>query len=538
MLLELVVRDLGVIEGTEVSLGPGMTALTGETGAGKTLLVGALALLLGGRADPTMVRPGADEALVEGRFVGPDDREVVLARAVAAQGRSRAWLDGRAAPVSALAEAGAALVELHGQHAHRALVEPAAQRRALDAYGNVDLAPLAAARQALRQAEAALADLGGDRQDRARQADLLRFEVEEIAGAAIEDADEDRRLAAEEERLADLGAHRDAAAAAVAALVGDDLAGGGATDAVGGARRGLGGRPAFAELAGRLDAVQAELADVAAELRRVVDTWEDDPARLEAVRARRHRLRELCRRYGGEGGDLAAVVQRGESAARQLQAMADAEAAAVAAAAVIEERRADVAAAEAAVAAARRAAAPALGEAVARRLRDLGMPRARLAVTVDGPGPADDVAFQLGANPGEPMLPLAKVASGGELARAMLALRLVLSEAPPTMVFDEVDAGIGGEAALAVGRSLAELARHQQVLVVTHLAQVAAFADRQLSVHKTVVGQRTRSDVVAVDGPEREAELARMLSGQPGSATARRHAAELLTAARADARPT
>lgn len=533
MLVELVVRDLGVIEEATLSLGPGMTALTGETGAGKTLVVGALALLLGGRADATMVRPGAGEAVVEGRFLtGPDRRELVLARAVAAQGRSRAWLDGRAAPVAALAEEGAALVELHGQHAHRALVEPAAQRRALDAHAGVDLAPLAAARQALRAAEAALAELGGDGQARARQLDRLRFEVEEVAAAGIEDAAEDERLAVEEERLQDLSAHREAAAFAIDALAGDAAAGGGAAEAVGVARRLLGGRPALAGISARLDGVQAELADLAAELRQVVDTWEDDPARLDAVRARRQQLRGLARRMGAEPGDLATVLARGEAAARELRALTEAEAAAKAAAAAIDDRRRELAEAEASVAAARRAGAPRLAAAVEARLRLLGMPRAQLAVSVAGEGPADDVTFELGANPGEPVLPLAKVASGGELARTMLALRLVLSEAPPTMVFDEVDAGIGGEAALTVGRALAELARHQQVVVVTHLAQVAAFADRQLVVRKAVTGARTRSEVSEVAGVEREAELARMLSGQPASDTARRHAAELLEHAR------
>lgn len=566
MLQELRVRDLGVIEETRLALGPGMTALTGETGAGKTLLVGALALLLGGRGDPTVVRPGADEALVEGRFVvagDPDDpehpggadgagsaaREVVLARTVAAQGRSRAWLDARAAPVAGLAEVGAALVELHGQHAHRALVEAAAQRAALDSFAGTDLGPLRAARRALRRAEEALAAAGGDRAARARQQDLLRHEIAEIDDAAVEDEHEEERLAVEEERLADLAVHRQAAAAAATALAGADIAGDGlavvgggamrggpavdsaaALDAVGVARQLLGGRAAFDGLSGRLAAVQAELADVAADLRHVVERWEDDPAALAAARERRQRLRDLVRRYGG---DLGAVLAHAEECRRALAELLAEEAAAAAAAADVERCRAAVVAAAAAVAVTRRRAAPPLAAAVEARLGDLGMGRARLQVAVEGDGPADQVTMLLAANPGEPPLPLAKVASGGELARTMLALRLVLSEAPPTMVFDEVDAGIGGEAALAVGRALAELARHQQVLVVTHLAQVAAFADRQLSVRKREVDGRTRSEVHPVDGPEREAELARMLSGQPDSVTARRHAAELLAVARA-----
>lgn len=530
MLVELVVRDLGVIEEACLPLGPGMTALTGETGAGKTLLVGALALLLGGRADPSVVRPGAAEATVEARFVpGTAGDELVLARAVAARGRSRAWVDARGAPLSALVETGGALVELHGQHAHRALVEPAAQRRALDTFAGIDLRPLHRSRQALRQAEAALAGLGGDEAARARHADLLRFEIGEVEGAAIEDEHEDERLAEEEERLAEMAAHRDEAAGALRDLVGDDTAGGGASDAVGRARQRLAGRAAFEPVARRLAAVQVEMTDLAGELRQIVDGWEDDPVALQAVRARRHQLRELGRRFGG---DLASVLARTEAARCELQALEDRETAAARAVTEIDQRRRALAAEEVAVAAARRAAAPALAQAVEHRLADLGMPRARLQVTVSGNGAAEDVEFQLGANPGEPLLPLAKVASGGELARTMLALRLVLSDAPPTMVFDEVDAGIGGEAALAVGRALAELSRHQQVLVVTHLAQVAAFADRHLSVRKAAVGGRTRSEVEEVVGSAREVELARMLSGQPGSEVARRHAAELLAGAR------
>ncbi len=527
MLEELVVRDLGVIEESRVELGPGLTALTGETGAGKTLLVGALALLLGGRADATMVRPGASEATVEGRFVTRDGSETTLARSVAATGRSRAWVDGRAAPVTALSERGAALVELHGQHAHRALVAPGAQRRALDQFAGVDLGPLGRARRELRAAQRAAAELGDDTQRQA-QLDRVRFELGEIERAAIVDVDEEARLADEERQLADSEAHRDAALAAVALLQGDDT-GGGATDAVGQARRLVADRPGLGGLAERLAAVEAEVGDIADELRHVAETTTDDPGRLEQIRARRHLLRTLCRKYGP---DLAAVLDHASWLRHQVAALQSAAEAAERAAAELGRLEAAVAAEEAAVAAARRAAAPALAAAVEARLADLGLGRARFEVAVGGAGAADEVTFRFGANPGEPALPLAKVASGGELSRTMLAVRLVLSDAPPTLVFDEVDAGVGGTAAVAVGRALADLARRQQVVVVTHLPQVAAFADRQLSVRKQVECGRTRSLVVPVDGADREVELARMLSGRPESSTARRHAAELLAAAR------
>lgn len=526
MLVELHVRDLGVIEDATVELGPGMTALTGETGAGKTLLVGALGLLLGGRADPVVVRPGRDEALVEGRFDAAGE-ERILARAVAARGRSRAWVDGRMAPVAALGDAGAGLVEVHGQHGHHALFEPAAQRRALDRYGRVDHAPLDAARAELAAAEAELDALGGDERTRAREADLLRYQLAEIADAGLADPDEDAVLAEEEGRLADATALRQAAASAAGALGGEDEAG--AVDRLGDALAAVSGRPALVGLADRLVAAQAELADLASELRTVAETWEDDPARLEEVRARRQRLRELERKYGATVAD---VIAYGREVAARLDALDSLDERVAAA----ERRRAEaarrLAEAEAEVGAARRAAAPGLGRDVQSHLRALAMPRARLEVAVGDRDPGDDVTFRFAANPGEALLALAKVASGGELARVMLALRLVLSDAPDTMVFDEVDAGVGGEAAVAVGAALAELGRRHQVLVVTHLPQVAAFAHHHLVVRKASAGGRTVATVSAAEGQDRVVELARMLSGQPDSATARRHAEELLAGAR------
>jgi DNA repair protein RecN (Recombination protein N) len=278
-------------------------------------------------------------------------------------------------------------------------------------------------------------------------------------------------------------------------------------------------------LAARLASVQADASDVASELRRVVETWDDDPERLEAVRARRQLLHELSRKYGeGPAGVLAFAAE----ARTHLAELDAAEDRASELRDELETADAEVAAAEAAVGKARRRAAPKLGAAVEGRLRELAMPHARVEVTVAEDDPGDDVTFLLGANPGEAVLPLAKVASGGELARAMLALRLVLTEAPPTMVFDEVDAGVGGEAAEAVGRALAEVAEHHQVLVVTHLAQVAACARQQLGVRKEVTDGRTVAHTAVLEDDGRVVELARMLSGRPGSATARRHAEELL----------
>jgi DNA repair protein RecN (Recombination protein N) len=522
MLLELLVRDLGVIDDLSLLLGSGMTALTGETGAGKTLVVEAIELLMGGRADPVLVRPGADEARVDGRFV-VEDRELVLSRVVPAHGRSRAYVDGRPATATELSEIGADLVDLHGQHAHQSLLAAAVQRAALDRYGAVDLSALNEARARLVAIDVALAELGGDERARAREIDLLRFQVDEIAEVGLEAPDEDDALEAEEDRLADAGAHREAAEAARRVLVGE----GGASDAVAAAIAAVAGRRPFADLEARLRSVAAELAEAGADVRATGESIDDDPERLDAVRRRRHRLHDLRRKYGDS---LAEVMKYADDARRRL---AELEAHDVRAAALDGEREAavgDIAAAAAAVGDARRGASGAMAEAVERHLRELALAGARFEVIVGGENPGDDVTFRLSANPGEPARALAKVASGGELARAMLAARLVLTAGPPTLVFDEVDAGIGGEAALAVGRALAALVEREshQVLVVTHLPQVAAFADQQVTVDKVEKAGRTVASARPVDGDDRVIELSRMLSGQPASSRAQGHAEELL----------
>lgn len=531
MLAQLRVRDLGVIADLELSLGSGLTALTGETGAGKTLVVEALDLLLGGRADPAMVRSGAAEAFVEGRFVAGEDEdapELILARAVPAAGRSRAFADGRMVPVARLEELGGDLVDLYGQHAHQSLLRSASQREALDRFAGIDHAPVQALRRSLQHVGRRLAELGGDGRARLRELDLLRFELDEITAAAITSAGEDEELAVAEERLASAAALREATTQAYAALRGDDAAG--ALGLIGDAVAQLSASPVLAHLAQRLRALEVELDDAAAEVRRASETFEEDPERLAAVRARRHLLRQLVRKHGD---DLAAVLKAGTQAAARIAELESTDAQREA----LERERAAaesaLALAEEKIGAQRRRAAPKLARAVEARLRALALARARLELALPESGLADEVEFLLGANPGEPALPLAKVASGGELARAMLALRLVLTSAPPTLVFDEVDAGIGGEAAVAVGRALAELAQTRQVLVVTHLPQVAAYAQHQLVVEKVTAGRRTLTQVTPVAGEARVAELSRMLAGRRDSDAARRHAEELLAEAAA-----
>ena len=530
MLLELRARELGVIAELHVVLGPGLTALTGETGAGKTLVVEALALLLGGRADPSVVRAGADEAVIEGRFVDEAGTEVVLGRVVPASGRSRGFVDGRMAAASELAELGRSLVDLYGQHEHQSLLQPATQRNALDRFAGVELGPVRELRARVARVDEQIASLGGDARARGRELDLLRFELGEIEALGIASADEDELLASEESELANAVALREAAHAAYTLLAGDGTAG--TPGAVETAGEALGTLERHAELdaaATRLRSVLAELEDAASELRHASERFEEDPERLAAVRTRRQRLHVLVRKHGDRLADVLAFADESRRRVAELTAGDDA------LRALESERAALVAAletAQSAVGDVRRAAAPRLASAVEEHFGELALGRARLRVETAATGIADDVELLLAANASEPFVALAKAASGGELARTMLALRLVLAAGPPTLVFDEVDAGIGGEAALAVGRSLAQVATDRQVIVVTHLAQVAAHADHQIAVAKSERDGRTVTEARPVDGDERLAELSRMLSGQPASATARHHAAELLAMAR------
>jgi DNA repair protein RecN (Recombination protein N) len=538
MLSELRVEHLGIVDEISLVVGPGLTVITGETGAGKTLLVEALELLVGARADTGLVRAGDDEARVEGRFIGEDrdGDELVLARVVPASGRSRAYANGRLVTASELADVGARLVDLHGQHEQQSLLAPASQRRALDAFAgeaaDAALARYRVAREQYRNAEEALAAMGGDSRARARELDLLRFQVEEIDRAVLADPDEDVALEREEALLADATAHREALEAAFASVQG------GALDALGEAYGELAPRQPFAALAERLRALQAEAADIGHELRVVSEEVVVDPARLGEIGERRRQLRELVRKYGETLGEVMAYAGEIRSRIDELtrfdervaELEASREAASVEATAAAER-----------LSAVRRRAAPGLAAEVTARIHELAMPAATVRIDVEAAAQtedgADDVIFLLAANPGEPARPVARAASGGELSRAMLAVRVVLAgvRAPGdemTLVFDEVDAGIGGEAGVAVGRALSVLAAGQQVLCVTHLAQVAAFADSQVLVAKRAAGRRTVATAEVLDGPARVGELSRMLAGASDSRHARSHAEELMVEAR------
>lgn len=536
-LLELRVSDLGIIEELSVVFSPGLTVVTGETGAGKTLVMTALALIGGARADAGTVRSGASEARVEGRFLDPATGEdTVLARVVPVDGRSRAYVDGRLATVAELGEVAGRLLDIHGQHAHQGLLEPAVQTALLDAFAGAPATEARvayrAARDEVRRIDAALAAMGGDARARARELDLLTFQIDELEAAGLVDPDEVDALALEEARLADADALRDALAAAYAVLVGSGV------DAAGAAAGALTGRVGLEEQQARLLGLQSEIQEAAHDLRDARDAVVVDPQRLAAVQERRRLLRELGRKYGSGCGEMLGFLDEARTRRDEL-ASHDARAAA------LESERAEaviaVQAAAARLSAARRAAADDLAAGIAERLVRLAMPSARLQVeVVAGPETddgADRVTFLLAANTGEPFRPLAKAASGGELARAMLAVRVALhaagvgTEGVPVLVFDEVDAGIGGEAGSAVGRELKALAASGDVICVTHLAQVAAHADTQVVVTKRAVQDRTVAMAEVVSGDDRITELSRMLAGVGESEHARRHAAELLGAA-------
>ncbi|CAL9378607.1 DNA repair protein RecN [Streptomyces thermolilacinus] len=575
VLEEMRIRSLGVIDDAVVELSPGFTAVTGETGAGKTMVVTSLGLLLGGRADPALVRIGAASAVVEGRVsVAPgaaaarraeeagaelDDGALLISRTVSAEGRSRAHLGGRSVPVGLLAELADDLVAVHGQTDQQGLLKPARQRAALDRYaGDAVAVPLAAyttAYRRLRALDAELDELTTRARERAQEADLLRFGLAEIEAVAPRPG-EDVELAAEAERLGHAEALASAAALAHAALAGnpEDPEGVDATTLVAGAGRALEGvrshDPALAALADRIGEISILLADVAGELAGYADDLDADPRRLAAVEERRAALTGLTRKYGE---DVAAVLAWAEEGAARLTELDGDDDRIGELTAERDALRAELSKLAQALTDARTEAAARFAEAVTAELASLAMPHARVSFAIRqtedpdgvevggrrvayGPSGADEVELLLAPHPGAPPRPIAKGASGGELSRVMLAVEVVFAgtDPVPTYLFDEVDAGVGGKAAVEIGRRLAKLARTAQVVVVTHLPQVAAFADRQLLVEKTNDGSVTRSGVTVLEGEDRVRELSRMLAGQEDSETARAHAEELLATARAD----
>jgi DNA repair protein RecN (Recombination protein N) len=556
MLEELHIRGLGVIEDATLRFAPGLTVVTGETGAGKTMLVTALELLLGARADSALVRAGSAAALAEAvvapvpaeaaAWVDPDDEVLIVSREIPADGRSRARIGGRLAPVSALDEVLGRFVEVHAQHEHVRLQRAEVQRRLLDRYaGERHARTLAAYRGAhgqWRELVERRERLAADARERARELDRLRFEVAEIDRAEL-DAEGDESLDREVDRLAHADQLRTAAATAAAALGSD-----GAQEPVGVAvdalRRLAVDDPALDDLRERLTGVSAELTELALDIRGYGEEVEADPARLTALNERKRLVSGLCRKYGA---DVPAVLAYADEARDRLAALErdEADVDDLGARVGVAHEEAQRLAAD--VREGRQRAAEQLAEVVDGHLADLGMPHARTTIAVnalpDGELTADGgdrVAFLLAPNPGEPARPIAQAASGGERSRMSLAIEVALADVDDAqvLVFDEVDAGIGGATAMAVGEKLARLAAGagggvaRQVLCVTHLAQLAAFADVHHVVEKGLAGGRTVTTTRHVADEDRVAELARMLGGDPSATAGTEHARELLRTAR------
>jgi DNA repair protein RecN (Recombination protein N) len=558
------VTNFAILSDVTVELGEGLAVLTGETGAGKSLIVEAVNLLRGGRASADIPRAGAQEAVVEAIFEIPDDlrarirgvlttaglplagdddgatevADVVVRRVIQRGGKSRTYVNGALTTAGRLAELGAMLVDLSGQHQHQGLVDPARHREILDAFAGETavVAEMTAAWIELADIDRQLAELNGDERARADRADYLRFQVDELEAAAPE-AGEDERLAADRVRLGAVEELGTGARTAVTAICGDDGGSGDAEGAIDKLAIAVRELDRIARVDAALEPTLRQLQearvladDAASELRRYADRLEGDPERLAWLDDRLETLRRLCRKHGGS---LADVMARGLELRVELDGLINRETrmgeldGARAKALARAERAA------AAVTQSRMRAAKRLEREVAKSLAQLGMGAARLDVAIDkrplGPHGADNVELMLSANKGEERRPLARVASGGELSRIMLALKLALRRADEvaTYVFDEVDSGIGGATAQAVGALIRAVGDHRQVLCVTHLPQIAAYADAHYHVEKVEVGGRTETLVKRLNAAARKDELARMLGGA-ATARARAHAAELL----------
>lgn len=542
MLEELRIADFALIDEVLIEFGLGLNVLTGETGAGKTILLSALSLLLGDRADMSNIRSGASEARVEGRFRFADGEEVVLTRVVSREGRSKCYANGALVHVAELTRIGEMFVDLHGQHQHQALLHRGSHLDYLDRFcGTRHMSRRKKYSETLdrfREVRQQTLDFETLAADRERRRELLRFQVEEIDRAQL-------RLREEEDLSASLEMLRHADRLASAAGGARDLLAGEeesrALDAMRAAtvelRAVSGIHAALDETAGRLESATYELEEIARELREYGETIEYDPAALAEAENRAAFLADLKRKYGASVEEVLAFGEEGRAELGRLESVAGERAGMKEERAGLE-RELDSLACE--LRKARRAAATRFEDEVSRQLATVGMGKARLGVNLrprDGSNAepygatgADDVDFMFSPNAGEAHKPLTKIASGGEISRVMLALKVVLGRADdiPTLVFDEIDAGISGKTAAAVGAKLAELAADRQVICVTHLAQIAAAAGRHFRVGKAEVGARTTTHVAVLDEERRVEEIARLLSGAKISETSLKHAREML----------
>jgi DNA repair protein RecN (Recombination protein N) len=560
VLRELRIENLLLIEKAELRLGEGLNAITGETGAGKTVLAHSLDLLMGGKAKAQIVRPGADEAWVEGVFDLPkglleepelaelaerlpgDAEEVVLGRRVSASGRTGAFVAGRAASAADLKLLGGRLLAFYGQHEHRRLTISSAQVEVLDGFaGAAHLTLRESYREAHREClrlGAELAELRERDGSRERDLDLYRYELSEIEELEPDPAEE-AELGAERERLRHAEGLREAAAGAHAGAVGAEEDGGGAASVLAQAEallQGVAGLdPGLDAIAERLGAVSVELSDVASDLRSYLDGVEADPGRLATVEERLDALDRLLRKHGGSAESVLAHAERCRMEIERLEGAEERGAEAEAALGEAKGRREELGER---LSRGREKAAPALEKRVAKELEGLAMPGARLEVALDphpdgfGPAGRETVELRVAPNPGIEAAPLRDAASGGELSRVMLALSgLGAGAGAETLVFDEIDAGVGGNTARVVGERLRALGEGRQVICITHLPQVASLAATHFRLEKDVDAERATATVQCLDGEEVVEEIRRMLGGKGSDEAATRHARELLAAA-------
>lgn len=558
MLTELRIRNFAIIESLTLPLGPGFNVLTGETGAGKSIIVGALGLLLGERGTADIVRTGADKATVEGVFeigerselaklldergIETEDHLVVLKREVTSSGRTRAWVNGSTVTAGALAEIGRALIDLHGQHEAQSLLDGDSQRAVLDAFAGAaaDAAAVAASHEKLASIRKEIAELARRRADAEKRADYLKHVTREIEEARLVEG-EDVRLEEEARRLENASEIRDAAAAFTAILEDEET---GVLPRLSQAMRVLQQLQRFDPTVSRkqeaFDAGFYSLESLATEMNEYAASIDLDPSRLGEVRKRRDLLYRLTKKYGAT---VAEVIAAGREARRELDLLDTASLDIRGLETREKEAAADLAAKAAKLTARRKDAAKKLAKAVGEILPELGMADGQFAAQLVPVDPiastgAENVEFRVTLNVGHDMRPLARVASGGELSRVMLALKTILArlDRVPTLVFDEVDAGIGGKVGQQVGDLLRKVATSHQVFAITHLPQIAARAHRHVLVSKGARQGVTAADVHTLDDRERVPEIARMLGGDPESATSRAHASELLTASTGDSR--
>lgn len=571
MLADITITDLGVIHHATAELSTGLTVLTGETGAGKTMVVTGLRLLAGSRADASRVRTGADKAVVEGSFLADElsigaqqavaelvesgggaadeNGEYLVARTVSVQGRSKAHLGGRSVPAAKLAEFSSYVLAIHGQNDQLRLLAPEQQRAALDRYAPENVRLLQNYQQHYREWKKLQRDLKvrtESRRELAQEVDRLQFAIDEIEQIAPEPG-EDEQLIQRIRRLQDVDSLREQAMAALTAIDGPEAAGGEdgftetdpASTLLGQAESAVRDSedPQLAAIADKLGEITTQLGEISAELGGFLGELPADPDELEASLQRQHELKTLTRKYAPT---ISEVITWKDEASVRLSSIDTSAQALEELQKQVKVAEKDMRAAASELTAARRSAAVELEKAVTAEIQGLAMPKARLEVAVREIAPseygADEVELLLAPNDAARAQPLSTAASGGELSRVMLALEVIISAGTTgaTMVFDEVDAGVGGRAAVEIGRRLARLAVHNQVIVVTHLPQVAAYADTHLHVAKEVTDKTVTSGVLTLDHEQRVEELARMLAGLDDTATGRAHAAELLEKASRD----